>query len=75
MTRSSRHRLMVLERIRSDARPDLIVADMKAVYREYPAQMIVDWGVTVDPQVTPARQTARGDAIYSVRQSRWSCAT
>lgn len=46
-----RHRLEVLERIRSDpkATPS-IVADMKAVYREYPAQMIVDWGVTIDPR-------------------------
>lgn len=43
-------RLEVLDRIRSDERPDLIVADMKAVYRDYPAQMIVDWGVTVDPR-------------------------
>lgn len=43
-------RLRVLDAIRSDARPDLIVADMKAVYREYPAQMIVDWGVTLDPR-------------------------
>lgn len=44
-------RLTILDRIRADARPDLIVADMKAVYREYPAQMIVDWGVTVDPRM------------------------
>lgn len=44
------HRLTVLDRIRADARPDLIVADMKAVYRDYPAQMICDWGVTVDPR-------------------------
>jgi len=44
------HRLMVLDRIRSDARPDIVVADMKALYRDYPAQMIVDWGVTVDPR-------------------------
>lgn len=44
-------RLKVLERIRSDPRATpSIVADMKAVYREYPAQMIVDWGVTVDPR-------------------------
>lgn len=43
-------RAAVLDRIRGDARPDLIVADMKAVYREYPAQMIVDWGVTVNPK-------------------------
>jgi phage terminase large subunit len=43
-------RLEVLDRIRADARPDLIVADMKAVYREHPAQMITDWGVTVDPR-------------------------
>lgn len=44
------HRLRMLDSIRSDARPDIIVADMKAVYRDYPAQMIVDWGVTVDPR-------------------------
>lgn len=43
-------RLTVLDRIRSDARPDIIVADMKALYREYPAQMICDWGTTVDPR-------------------------
>lgn len=43
-------RLTALDRIRSDARPDIIVADMKAVYREYPAQMICDWGTTVDPR-------------------------
>lgn len=43
-------RLKLLDRIRGDARPDLIVADMKALYREYPAQMICDWGVTVDPR-------------------------
>jgi len=43
-------RLVVLDRIRADKRPDLIVADMKAVYREYPAQMIIDWGVTVNPK-------------------------
>jgi phage terminase large subunit len=43
-------RLTVLDRIRGDARPDLIVADMKAVYREYPAQMIMDWGVTINPK-------------------------
>ncbi|MBM6441954.1 hypothetical protein JNW93_15225, partial [Lacticaseibacillus rhamnosus] len=43
-------RLAVLDKIRTDKRPDIIVADMKAVYREYPAQMIVDWGVTVDPR-------------------------
>lgn len=43
-------RLTVLDRIRSDARPDIIVADMKAVYRDYPAQMICDWGTTVDPR-------------------------
>lgn len=44
-------RLKVLERIRSDpkATPS-IVEDMKAVYRDYPAQMVVDWGVTVDPR-------------------------
>lgn len=44
------NRLRVLDAIRKDKRPDIIVADMKAVYREYPAQMIVDWGVTVDPR-------------------------
>lgn len=45
------HRLTVLERIRSDPKATAsIVEDMKAVYREYPAQMIVDWGVTVDPR-------------------------
>ena len=46
-----RGRLAMLERIRSDpkATPS-IVEDMKAVYRDYPAQMIVDWGVTVDPR-------------------------
>lgn len=46
-----RQRLEVLARIRQDpkATPS-IVADMKAVYRDYPAQMIVDWGVTVDPR-------------------------
>lgn len=44
-------RLRVLDRIRSDpAATPSIVADMKAVYREYPAQMICDWGVTVDPR-------------------------
>lgn len=43
-------RLKVLDRIRSDARPDIIVADMKALYREYPAQMVCDWGTTVDPR-------------------------
>lgn len=43
-------RLTVLDRIRGDARPDIIVADMKALYREYPAQMICDWGTTVDPR-------------------------
>lgn len=44
------NRLRVLDAIRKDRRPDIIVADMKAVYREYPAQMIIDWGVTVDPR-------------------------
>lgn len=46
-----RKRLELLERIRSDpkATPS-IVADMKAVYREFPVQMIADWGVTVDPR-------------------------
>lgn len=46
-----RQRLDVLERIRSDPKATAsIVGDMKAVYREYPAQMICDWGVTVDPR-------------------------
>lgn len=46
-----RKRLEVLARIREDpkATPS-IVADMQAVYRDYPAQMIIDWGVTVDPR-------------------------
>lgn len=43
-------RLDALDRIRADQRPDIIVADMKAIYREYPAQMIIDWGVTVNPK-------------------------
>lgn len=44
-------RLKVLQRIRNDPKATAsIVDDMKAVYREYPAQMIVDWGVTVDPR-------------------------
>lgn len=43
-------RMQVLDRIRADARPDLIVADMKGFYRENIAQMIVDWGVTVNPK-------------------------
>jgi phage terminase large subunit len=43
-------RLKVLDAIRADARPDIIIADMKAVYREHPAQMICDWGVTYDPR-------------------------
>lgn len=43
-------RAATLDRIRADDRPDIIVADMKAVYREYPAQMICDWGVTFDPR-------------------------
>lgn len=46
-----RHRLMVLDRIRNDPKSTpSIVADMKAYYRENPAQMICDWGVTVDPR-------------------------
>jgi phage terminase large subunit len=46
-----RARLDMLERIRADrkATPS-IVADLQDVYREYPAQMIIDWGVTVDPR-------------------------
>lgn len=43
-------RLRVLDRIRSDTNPRAIVDDMKAVYREHPAQFIVDWGVTVNPK-------------------------
>jgi phage terminase large subunit len=44
-------RLAVLARMREDpkATPS-IVADMQAIYREYPAQMILDWGITVDPR-------------------------
>jgi len=45
-----RKRLDVLEKIRTDPDPTPIWADLKALYREYPAQMIVDWGVTVDPR-------------------------
>lgn len=46
-----RKRLDALMRLRDDPKATAsIVADMKAVYREYPAQMIVDWGVTVDPR-------------------------
>lgn len=51
-----RQRLDVLARIRANPKDTpYIVADMKAIYKEYPAQMIVDWGVTVDP-----RNVARG---------------
>jgi phage terminase large subunit len=44
-------RVELLDRIRSDpkATPS-IVADMKALYRDYPAQMVCDWGVTIDPR-------------------------
>lgn len=46
-----RQRLAMLARMREDPKATAsIVEDMKAVYREYPAQMIVDWGVTVDPR-------------------------
>jgi phage terminase large subunit len=44
-------RLRVLERMREDPKATAsIVEDMKAVYREHPAQMIIDWGITVDPR-------------------------
>lgn len=45
-----RQRLKVLDAIRSDPDPSAIITDMKAIYREYPAQFICDWGVTVDPR-------------------------
>lgn len=45
-----RHRLMVLDRIRTDKEPAIIIKDMMDLYREYPAQLICDWGVTVDPR-------------------------
>lgn len=46
-----RRRMDALIRLREDPKATAsIVTDMKAVYREYPAQMIVDWGVTVDPR-------------------------
>jgi phage terminase large subunit len=46
-----RRRLDVLVKMREDPKATAsIVEDMKAVYREYPAQFIVDWGVTVDPR-------------------------
>lgn len=44
------HRLKVLDAIRSDPDPSVIITDLKAVYRENPAQFICDWGVTVDPR-------------------------
>lgn len=44
-------RLRLLERMRSDPKATAsIVEDMKAVYREYPAQMVCDWGITIDPR-------------------------
>jgi phage terminase large subunit len=45
------HRLKMLHNIRKDpkATPS-IVTDLKAFYKEYPAQMICDWGITVDPR-------------------------
>lgn len=46
-----RQRLTVLERIHADPKATAsIVEDMKAVYREYPAQFISDWMITVDPR-------------------------
>lgn len=46
-----RHRLTVLARMREDPKATAsIVADMKAIYREHPAQMVCDWGMTVDPR-------------------------
>lgn len=45
------HRLAMLARIRSDPKAtSSIVADLKDLYREHPAQMVCDWGITVDPR-------------------------
>lgn len=46
-----RRRLDTLVRMREDPKSTpSIVADMKWIYRENPAQMIMDWGITVDPR-------------------------
>lgn len=67
-----RQRLEVLERIRSDpAATPSIVADMKAIYREYPAQMIVDWGVTVDPRNLERNLPVVMPFILFPRQVEW----
>lgn len=67
-----RQRLAVLERMRADpAATPSIVADMKAIYREYPAQMIVDWGVTVDPRNLEINLPVVMPFILFDRQVEW----
>lgn len=65
-------RLRALERIRADPKATAsIVEDMKAVYREYPAQMICDWGVTVDPRNIERGLPAIVPFIPFDRQVEW----
>jgi len=45
-----RYRLWLLDTIRKSPNKAQVVASMKAHYRNNPAQMIADWGITFDPR-------------------------
>lgn len=45
-----RYRVWLLQKIRSAPNKAQVVASMKAHYRNNPAQMIADWGITFDPR-------------------------
>lgn len=62
------YRMCKLEKIRKNPK---ILSDLKAFYKENPAQFIIDWGVTYDPRKVEKGQPAFLPFLLFERQEEW----